>query len=160
MSNEPIGDRVVLRSARESDLAAIMPLERAGFAPAEQWSETSWRSELQAPHRLILVAEADAELLGVSTFQHLAGIADLNRIMVAPAARGQGVGRRLVEAGAGTVAGAGATELLLEVHHHNTAAIALYTATGFVPIARRIDYYGPGADALIMRRALGEENHE
>ncbi|WP_051215686.1 GNAT family N-acetyltransferase [Granulicoccus phenolivorans] len=151
---------LTLRPGLPGDLAAIMELERAGFAAAEQWSERSWSDELAAGHRLILLATAGAEVLGVATFQHIAGVADLNRIIVAPAARGAGIGRTLVEAGAGTLAATGNDQLLLEVERHNTAARALYAATGFVPIATRSDYYGPGRDAIIMRRDLGEENHE
>ena len=44
--------------ARLDDLPAIMVVERAGFPTAEQWSERSWRGELLAEHRTILIARA------------------------------------------------------------------------------------------------------
>ena len=43
-------------------------------------------------------------------------------------------------------------EVLLEVRADGVEAIALYRSEGFEVIARRADYYGPGEDALIMRR--------
>ena len=43
-------------------------------------------------------------------------------------------------------------EVLLEVHADNEPAVTLYVDEGFEVIARRSGYYGPGRDALIMRR--------
>jgi ribosomal protein S18 acetylase RimI-like enzyme len=48
----------------------------------------------------------------------------------------------------------GAARMVLEVEHDNEPAIALYRGYGFRPIAARADYYGPGADAVIMERPL------
>ena len=35
-----------------------------------------------------------------------------------------------------------------------SVALALYAATGFESQGRRRDYYGPGLDAVVMRRRL------
>ncbi len=54
----------------------------------------------------------------------------------------------------------GAEQCFLEVRFSNAAAIALYRAEGFVPVARRTGYYPPadglGAreDALVLRRRV------
>ncbi|SDC00191.1 ribosomal-protein-alanine N-acetyltransferase [Raineyella antarctica] len=161
---------IALRRASAADLAAIMDLERTGFAAPEQWSEASWRGELEGTDRIVLVAAvpagssttgaASAEaarpddaphgLLGVITYQVGPDTADLMRVVVAPAARGRRVGRALVQAGMMYVRGRGVERVLLEVRHDNAPAIALYTGCGFSTLATRTNYYGPGADALVM----------
>ena len=80
--------------------------------------------------------------------------AEILMLAVLPAARRQGLGRRLVEACAAEAARHGATTLFLEVAAGNDAARALYRATGFAQVGRRRGYYADGADALVLRRPL------
>ena len=44
-----------------------------------------------------------------------------------------------------------------EVAADNEAAQSLYTRKGFRSLARRTGYYGPGQDAVVMRRRLDED---
>lgn len=148
---------MIPRAATSDDLAAIVALEE-GFPVRERWSEAAWRSELEADNRDVLVAGDPVE--GAITVQHVGGVADLNRVVVAEARRGRGLGRALVEAGLARAAAHACDEMLLEVRSDNTAAIALYERQGFAPIAERRDYYGPGADAVIMRRDLADEEDD
>lgn len=141
---------VALRSARATDLPAIMELERSGFPAREQWSEGSWRAELEGADRIVLVATEPSGLRGVITYQIGLDTADLMRVVVATEARGRRVGRALVRAGLMQVCGRGVERVLLEVRHDNAPAIALYTGCGFNTLTVRADYYGPGADALVM----------
>ena len=53
----------------------------------------------------------------------------------------------------------GTTRLLLEVHHGNAPAIALYRSHGFQPVARRDNYYGAGEHADVMQLALDSDDH-
>ena len=70
-----------------ADLDAVMAVEQASFDPA--WSRASWAEGIApADHRLTLVA-GDDEVAAVATF-HGFDVADLDRIMVTPAARGRG----------------------------------------------------------------------
>ncbi|SCE94032.1 Acetyltransferase (GNAT) family protein [Micromonospora coriariae] len=55
----------------------------------------------------------------------------LSLIEVLPAARRQGLARRVIDALAGWGGGAGATHAFLQVEQHNTAAVALYQRLGF-----------------------------
>jgi len=116
--------------ARLDDLPAIMVLERAGFPAAEQWSERSWRGELLAEHRTILIARA----------QHPAGVS-----------RRRGIGADLVRAGLEMARQVGVRAVILDVAYHNEAAIALYQQLGFEQLSARKDYYGPGQHALILK---------
>ena len=136
--------------AHAADLPAIMALERAGFAEPEQWSEPSWRGELLAGHRRILLARS-YQPVGVISLGVVGELADLNRLVVAPAHRRRGVGTELVRAGLATVRGAGAQVAILEVDYTNEPAIALYQRLGFEQLTVRDDYYGPGRSALILK---------
>lgn len=128
------------------DLPEILELE-ACFPTKERWSEASWEQELRGSRRTTLVAR-DARLLGVITFQDMGEAADLNRIVVRPDARRQGVADALMQAGLSTVG----KRCLLEVRDDNLPAVELYRKHGFSTIHRRNDYYGAGADALVMER--------
>ena len=136
--------------ARQDDLAAILALERVGFAEPERWSERSWRGELVGQGRTVLIARAHHPV-GVITLQTTDRTADLHRLVVAPQHRRQGVGVRLVTAGVQVVRRLGATRVLLEVEITNDPAIALYQRLGFEQLAAREDYYGPGRHALILK---------
>ena len=41
---------------------------------------------------------------------------------------------------------------MLEVEQSNSAAIELYKSLGYLKISVRMDYYGPGQDAFVMRK--------
>ena len=81
-----------------------------------------------------------------------AGEAELLRIAVSPEARGQGLGRRLLEACQRELAEEGLVHLFLEVRPTNAAAIRLYEACGWEPCGRRLRYYTDGEDALLFQR--------
>ena len=76
------------------------------------------------------------------------GAVHLGRILVAPAARGQGVGTRLCHLlMAAAVAGTGAEAITLRVYRDNRAARALYERLGFAVVAAESD------DELLFMRA-------
>ena len=136
--------------ARRVDLPQILGLERAGFPVSEQWSERSWLGELLGDGRAILLARRHVPV-GVIALQTVGDVADLHRLVVAPAQRRQGIGAALVTAGLEAVRHAGARSVLLEVAFDNDPAIALYQRLRFERLAARDDYYGPGRHALILK---------
>ncbi len=140
-----------IQRARLADLKAIMDLERAGFAPAEQWSERSWTGELIADNRRVLIARAHRPV-GVITWSVIGELAELLRLVVASAHRRRGIGTQLVEAGVQAVRAAGARAAMLEVGYTNEPAIALYQQLDFEQLRVRENYYGPGRHALILKR--------
>ncbi len=142
---------VNLLPARRGDLDAIMALERSGFPEPERWSERSWLGELVADNRRVLIARSH-QPLGVVTWSVTGELAELLRLVVAPAHRRMGIGTQLVEAGLEAVRLAGARAAMLEVGYTNEPAIALYQRLGFEQLRVRKNYYDPGRHALILKR--------
>jgi len=150
MINASSNPEITILPAHLDDLDAIMLLERSGFPGSEQWSERTWRGELLAEHRTILVARAQHPA-GVISINTTGELADLHRLVVEPRSRRQGIGTDLLRAGLDTVRRHGVREMILDVGYHNEPAIALYQQLGFEQLTARQDYYGPGQHALILK---------
>ncbi|SIN19361.1 GNAT family N-acetyltransferase [Micromonospora cremea] len=68
----------------------------------------------------------------------------LSLIEVLPAARRQGLARRVIDALAGWGGGVGATHAFLQVEQHNAAAVALYQRLGFTTHHTYLTRVAPG----------------
>jgi RimJ/RimL family protein N-acetyltransferase len=87
--------------------------------------------EVEGEHAIVLVAEADGELVGELGLQLARyGVADLG-MLVAAGWRGRGVGAALLAEAVDRARKAGAHKIALQVWPHNAAAIALYERFGF-----------------------------
>lgn len=82
-----------------------------------------------------------------------AGEAEILTLAVTPAARGKGLGRRLLQAAINKAHQMGAGAMFLEVGVDNPAALALYAGLGFTKAGARKGYYH-GVDALVLRLPL------
>jgi [ribosomal protein S18]-alanine N-acetyltransferase len=145
----------LLRRAGVGELDAIMAIEQATFA-TDAWSSDLMRAELANAHTYYLVAE-DAAVDGYAGLlaPQGAGQADIQTIAVVEGARGQGLGRTLMNALLSEARSRGASEVFLEVRADNPAAQHLYESLGFEQIDLRKKYYQPdGVDAVIMRLTL------
>lgn len=80
---------------------------------------------------------------------------ELKRMYVAPAARGTGLGRRLVDALEAEARALGVRRLVLETGTRQHAAIALYRATGFAPIPLYGEYLQSPHTSVCLGKALG-----
>lgn len=134
-----------------------MTWERELFG-STAWSAAQMWSELARDQRRYYVIVSDEHgsvregcVLGYAGINLLPPDADVQTVAVAPALRGRGWARRLVERLIEDAAGAGCAQIMLEVRADNAPALRLYERLGFDVIARRTAYYGPGEDALIMR---------
>jgi ribosomal-protein-alanine N-acetyltransferase len=83
-----------------------------------------------------------------------AGEAEILTLAVAPPARGQGLGRALLQSAAGHAASLGAASIFLEVGADNPAALALYASLGFGRVGQRKAYYASNADAWVLNAQL------
>lgn len=164
MTSSPQAGRIVRATADHLD--AIVRIEAECFPAHERWSTAAWQDELDGADRLVLVALGGAapggdghgqdEVMAAATFQAVEDSSDLHRIMTAGVHRGRGAARALLGHGLVWALERGAERMLLEVREGNRAAISLYENTGFTALAKRRDYYGPGADAIVMCALLGE----
>jgi ribosomal-protein-alanine N-acetyltransferase len=147
----------VLRDARWTDLPALTALEAELF-PGDAWPQASWWAELAGrPRREYVVAEGSGTLLGYGGLDHGGEVSDVMTVAVAPAARGRGLGRLLLDELERRAWGRGAAHVMLEVRADNAAATGLYRAAGYTVLSTRRGYYQPGGiDALVMRKTLAQ----
>ena len=82
-----------------------------------------------------------------------AGEAEILTLAVAPASRGRGLGRALLQAAIARAQELGAETMFLEVGADNPHALALYAGLGFAKVGTRKGYYR-GKDALVLRLPL------
>lgn len=149
-----------IRSATLADIPRIMSLERQS-ATAGHWTEELYRQAFrpESAARLLLVAEASdlksgteaPSILGFLIAHQITPEWELENLVVAPAARRKGLGKRLLEA---LLRAARETNssVFLEVRESNAPARALYENTGFKQIGRRHSYYtSPSEDAILYR---------
>jgi len=111
--------------------------------------EATDSAEFDAPNGQFLLARlGDGQALACGGWRTLGpSTAEIKRMYVAPAARGQGLGRRILAALEQDLLGRGHTEVLLETGVHNVAALALYAACGYEPVCS----YVPGRNPDINR---------
>ncbi|MFC5380115.1 GNAT family N-acetyltransferase [Aquipuribacter nitratireducens] len=157
---------MTLRRLRWWDADAVAAAEPEAFG-SDAWSREAVLAELAAPGRWYVRADdGDGHLQGyVGTAAHGAD-AELQTVAVLPAARGTGLGRRLLDEAVSAVTAAGARRLHLEVREDNGPALALYGGSGFRRTGRRPRYYAPARPdgervaAVLMTRDLARDPAE
>lgn len=109
------------------------------------------RAALEEPNSFALLAECEGAICGYAMAWSLWDEGELTNLAVAPNARGQGIGAMLLQAVLDECENRGATSVFLEVRADNDVAQRLYRKFGFVQVGLRRDYYGCGADAIVMK---------
>ncbi|MDQ1153878.1 GNAT family N-acetyltransferase [Brevundimonas sp. SORGH_AS_0993] len=94
----------------------------------------------------IFIVEQDGQTVGCCALIRIEDGLEVAKMTVAPAARGQGLARRLLEA-----CEAAAKRLYLETNSGLAPAIALYESFGFVPLPARPTPYAR-ADVFMEKR--------
>jgi ribosomal protein S18 acetylase RimI-like enzyme len=164
---EPVHD-MQLRGARDQDSPAVAALtlqaygEYAETMDPEAWAglEGAVRAALASEDPTVqrIVAERGGEIIGsvmlyppaANAYGDLADAAswpELRLLAVAPAARGHGVGKALVEECVRRARAMGATELGLHTSHSMEIAMGMYERMGFVR-APEHDFQPPGAELV------------
>ncbi|WP_146907301.1 GNAT family N-acetyltransferase [Arenimonas daejeonensis] len=142
-----------LRTARATDLPGLLALE-ARF-PGDRLSARQFRHHLGNPRARLRVAVAGGQVAGYHLVLLRAGSAwaRLYSIAVDPAARGRGLGRRLLADAERQARVAGRRGLRFEVRQDNAAAVALYEAAGYRRQAALPAYYQDGGSGWRYARA-------
>ncbi len=159
MSTLPPPAAVRLRRATIDDVDAITAIERLAFS--DPWSRDSFATLARNPDVYFVVADAAAHRgpasapLGYIVAWFVLDEGEVANIAVAPAARGAGVGARLLDAALAEARRRGVGHVFLEVRESNALARRLYASRGFVELGRRKRYYrAPVEDALVLRCEL------
>lgn len=132
-------------------LAAGDAFASALYPPASNHMASA--ASLAGPGVSFLVARLDGRAVATgAVFRRGPDWSELKRMYVAPAARGQGVGRRLLQA-LEDIAGAAAPIVRLETGIRNAAALALYRSAGYVEIGP-FGEYGPDPESVFLEKRL------
>ena len=127
-----------------ADIPAIVGVEAQSFYDA--WNENMLLNEINNSLTTYLVMEEQGKLVGYAGFWLVAGEAQVTRVAVVEAERGQGYGTRLTAALVNKAWELGADAVTLEVRESNIAAQKAYLTCGFASEGSRPNYY--------------EDNHE
>ena len=159
------GGPVAIEPMTPADAAAVLAIFAAGIATgnatfqteAPRWEEFD-AAHLRSPR--LVARDPAGELLGwcvlspVSARAVYAGVAE-ESVYVAPAARGRGVGRALLEAMCRASEEAGIWTLQTGIFPENAASLALHEACGFraLGVRERIGrHHGRWRDVVFMER--------
>ena len=136
--------------AAPEDGSTLSALEAACFT--EPWTPQTLSAALQDERYVVLLArEAGSTPVGYVFGWSIGQEAELARVGVLPAQRGQGIGAVLTRAILREFQLRGAKLVFLEVRENNFAARKLYESCGFVEVGRRANYYPDGETAIVMR---------
>lgn len=160
---------MTIRPATAADLAAVAAIYNAGIAEREATFETRQREVaelepwLDSELPFLVATDPGGAVVGFarvgpySAREVYRGVGE-HGVYVAAAARGQGLGRELLEALAGAAGGAGLHKLTARIFASNAPSLAAHRAAGFreVGVQRRhamLD--GAWRDVVLVERLLG-----
>ena len=144
---------VTLRDANVDDLEAVAAIERVSFN--NPWSLESFRSHLEAPSSLFLVAEGPGGVVGYLCAATVLDESNLHVLAVSPVHRHSGLAMRLMQHMLDRVRADHARVVHLEVRRSNLRALDLYRKFGFAEVGVRRNYYpDPVEDAVLLNLNL------
>ena len=146
---------ITYRQPISLDIPVLASYEKELF-PYSPWSTSQFKEEFAGipTTRFMSVAEADNTIIGYcGVFLPAPGVeADILTVAVLPEYRRQGIAKEFMHQIEQWSKEHGASAMMLEVEHTNESAIELYKGLGYMQISVRMDYYGPGKDAFVMRK--------
>jgi [ribosomal protein S18]-alanine N-acetyltransferase len=146
-------NKTTIGEARPADAAGIAALHGMSFRRG--WGEDEILRLLLERNVVTQRIVAGGKLIGFIMSRLAAGEAEILSIAIAPAWRGRGRSRRLLDLHLRRLAGLGIRAVFLEVGANNAPACRLYRRAGFKEVGRRQGYYQDGATALVLRRDFG-----
>jgi ribosomal-protein-alanine N-acetyltransferase len=137
------------------DIPVLATYEKELF-PYSPWSTAQFKEEFAGipKTRFMSVAEDGNTIVGYcGVFVPAPGIeADILTVAVLPDYRRQGIAKEFMRQIEAYAIEREASAMMLEVEISNESAIKLYESLGYMKISVRMDYYGPGKDAHVMRK--------
>ena len=150
----PLPAGIAFRAATMLDAVPLYALEKEIYRGEDPWSLAQFKEEIAAKDRYYIVAEANGAVIGYAGVMPAGDLTDILTMTVAPEFRRKGIAREFLKRLIDWSRNKKAAAVMLEVRIDNAEAIPLYEANGFRKISERIDYYGPGKTALVMRKEL------
>jgi ribosomal-protein-alanine N-acetyltransferase len=137
------------------DIPVLATYEKELF-PYSPWSTSQFKEEFAGipTTRFMSVAEDGNKIVGYcGVFVPAPGVeADILTVAVLPDYRRQGIAKEFMRQIEEWSQQRQASAMMLEVELSNESAIKLYESLGYMKISVRMDYYGPGKDAHVMRK--------
>lgn len=154
-AQEAVGP-IALRTAIAADIPALLTIEQRSFV-TDRLTRRSFHYLLTRANATGLVETHGGRVAGYALVLFHAGtsLARLYSFAVDPAHRGQGVGRRLLEAAEQAARARDCLYLRLEVRRDNEPAITLYKTRGYREFGVYTDYYEDHMEALRLEKRLG-----
>jgi len=149
VSAEPIdsADARALLAALDAHLSERYP-------PAQRFGPNLRREQTESGRGVFLVGRVEGRPVGCGAIRLLGGAdAEVKRMWVDPAVRGQGVARAVLTRLQEEALKLGATRLVLETGIYQTEAIGLYRSSGFESVACWGEYAG-SPTSLCMAKPL------
>lgn len=137
-------DILALLAASDAHVAALYPAESSHMLAPEA---------LRAPGVTFFVARQEDKAAGCAALVQRGGYGEVKRMFVAAAARGHGIGRRLLTALEAEARRCRLPCLRLETGIRQPEAIGLYRSAGFRDIPP-FGAYGPDPLSVFMEKAL------
>jgi len=154
MSAQPGNFTPVIRAMQPSDLEAVISIEQRTYE--FPWSRGIFSDCLMAEY-ISVVLDVDGMAIGYAIMSVAAAEAHILNLCIDNTARGQGLGRQLLDYLLGQADSMQVERLFLEVRPSNAVAIALYENSGFIRLGFRKDYYKAvegREDALVLVRDM------
>ncbi len=154
-ATQPDSSGIVVRPGVDQDIDALMELEESSFVD-DRMSRRQLRHLMTRANGAVLVAEAEARLLGsvFLLFRKGTGTARLYSIAVSAKARGRGVGRMLLEEAEKEAWRHERSWVRAEIRKDNTASIRLFETAGYRRFGELEDYYEDEMDAWRYEKTL------
>ncbi|MDF7801727.1 GNAT family N-acetyltransferase [Pontiellaceae bacterium B1224] len=150
-----IGAAIFIRRVGLNRIDDLLALEESSF-PTDRISRRNLRNLLRSESACCLGAYSSGALIGSMVILFRAGTrsARIYSLAVSEAARGRGVGRRMMARAEQEVRKRGCVKMRLEVRPDNIPAIRLYEKLGFKKTQELSGYYEDASSAHVYRKDL------
>jgi|SRR5882762_6910038 len=143
---------VTIRSAVLDDVPALLGIERDAPSAAH-WTREQYERLVES--EIVLVAEDGGNISGFVCAKKVAGVWEIENMVVAKHGRRCGIGDGLLEEILRRARNDGSRAVWLEVRESNRPALGLYEKHGFSETGRRREYYAePVEDAVLYELRL------
>jgi ribosomal protein S18 acetylase RimI-like enzyme len=150
--------RIEVRAFDHPDVTGLIDAVQALYAELYGNHDNDYTdpAEFAPPSGLFLVGYLDGVPVASGGWRRRGDdTAEIKRMFVADAARGQGLARKMLAELEASAAAAGIREIVLNTGYAQTAAIALYESSGYARTERRYGHYAQQKGAFFYAKPIG-----